>query len=208
MLRAAAKLNPELLEAHFNLSRALSEQYRFEESEVALRDASALDADSVSDWIRDVNRSDIVMAGGGFGREREIRRELAREWREQDADSDLFALWRRTMSLPLALVFVLPALFLYFIANKGGNRSRRIDSSWLSEPWETLRRVLLPGFFEAEEGHWAGALWALLIPVVLVAIPFWSRVAYGVPWALVPPAVGLGYLPLISQVAKKGDQSM
>ncbi|MFQ5525730.1 MAG: tetratricopeptide repeat protein [Thermoanaerobaculia bacterium] len=196
-LRLAVSLDTTLAAAHFNLSRALSEQYKFEESESVLRTASSLDAAAVSDWIRNVDRSDIVMAGGGFDRESEIRDQLASAWREQEANSDLFALWRRTVSLPLALVFVFPALLLYFIAHKGGNRSRRIDTTWLPEPFETVRRVFLPGFVEAEQGYWAGAVTALLIPVVLLAIPFWSRVAYGVPWVLVPPAVGLAFVPLI-----------
>lgn len=200
-LRQATGLESDLAEAHFNLSRALSEQYRFDESETALRKASSLNAEGVGEWIRAVDRSEVVLTGGGFSRRDEIRSDLARIWREQDSDSDLFALWRRTMSLPLALVFVFPALLLLFIANKGGNRSRRVEANWFAEPFETVRRVMLPGFFEAEQGRWRSALMALLIPLVLLAIPLWSRFTYGVPWVLSPPGFGLGYLPLIGLLA-------
>ncbi len=200
-LQQATSQNSSLAAAHFNLSRALSEQYKFEESERSLRTASAIDAERVGSWIRNVDRSDVVMTGGGFDREGEIRDLLARQWREQEANSDLFALWRRTMSLPLALVFVFPAVLLYFIANKGGNRSWRVEKEWLPEPFETLRRILMPGFVEAEEGRWRSAIVALVIPLVLLAMPFWSRFTYGVPWNLTPPPIGLGYLPLVGLVA-------
>lgn len=194
-LRQATGLDTNLAEAYFNLSRSLSEEYRFEESEEALRSASALDAVGVGVWIRTADRSEIVMAGGGFDRQGEIRGELARQWRDQEANSDLFALWRRTMSLPLALIFVFPAILVYFISTKVGNRSRRVERAWLAEPFETLRRVLLPGFSEAEEERWLSSFIALLVPLFLVAMPFWTRVTYGVPWALIPPPIGLGFLP-------------
>jgi tetratricopeptide (TPR) repeat protein len=197
LLQQATSLDPTLAEAYFNLSRSLSEEYRFDESEEALRRASAIDTTRVSEWIRMGDRSEIVMAAGGFNRQAEIRGELARRWREQDPNSDLFALWRRTMSLPLALVFVFPAILLYFISSKGGNRSRRVERAWLTEPFETIRRVLLPGFSEAEEERWRSALVALSIPLGLVALPFWARVTYGVPWALVPPSAGFGFLPIV-----------
>ncbi|MCP4202495.1 MAG: tetratricopeptide repeat protein [bacterium] len=196
-LEQATSFDATLAEAYFNLSRSLSEEYRFDESEEALRRASALDAVGVSAWIRTADRSEIVMAGGGFNRQAEIRAELAAQWRDREANSDLFALWRRTMSLPLALIFVFPAILLYFISTKVGNRSRRIERGWLAEPFETLRRVLLPGFTEAEEDRWRSAFVALLVPLLLVGIPFWARVTYGVPWALIPPPVGLGFLPLV-----------
>lgn len=199
-LQQATSLDPTLAQAYFNLSRSLSEEYRFDESEEALRGASALDSTGVSAWIRTADRSEIVMAAGGFDRQREIRGELARLWREQESNSDLFALWRRTMSLPLALIFVFPAVLLYFISTKVGNRSRRIERSWFPEPFETIRRVVLPGFSEAEDERWRSALIALLVPLFLLAIPFWSRVTYGVPWALVPPPLGLGFLPLVALV--------
>lgn len=201
LLEKATRLDPELAKGYFNLSRALSEEYRFDESGRALRSASELDAVGVSAWIRTADRSEVVMVGGGFDRQAEIRGELARKWREQDSNSDLFSLWRRTMSLPLALIFVFPAVFLFFISSKGGNRSRRLEPSWFDEPFETARRVLLPGFSEAEEGRWGSALVALLVPLVLLAVPFWAGVTYGVPWALVPPRWGLGLAPVILLLA-------
>lgn len=198
LLQRATSLDPELAKAFFNLSRALSEQYRFDESSEALRSASELDAVRVSEWIRNADRSEIVMVGGGFARQGEIRDQLARMWSEQERNSDLFALWRRTMSLPLALIFVIPAVLLYFISSKGGNRSRRVERAWFEGPLETARRVLLPGFTEAEEGRWGSAVIALLVPLLLIAAPFWVRVTYGVPWGLVPPSFGLGFLPLVA----------
>lgn len=200
LLQQATSLDPKQAKAFFNLSRALSEEYRFDESGQALRRSSALDAGGVSAWIRTADRSEIVMVAGGFDRQGEIRDELARLWREQESNSDLFSLWRRTMSLPLALIFVFPAIFLYFISTKVGNRSRRIERAWFAEPFETIRRVLLPGFVEAEEDRWSSALGALLVPLVLLAIPFWSRVTYGVPWGLAPPRIGLGLFPLVGLV--------
>jgi len=200
LLQQATSLDPKQAKAFFNLSRALSEEYRFDESGLALRRSSALDAGGVSAWIRTADRSEIVMVAGGFDRQGEIRDELARLWREQESNSDLFSLWRRTMSLPLALIFVFPAIFLYFISTKVGNRSRRIERAWFAEPFETIRRVLLPGFVEAEEDRWSSALGALLVPLVLLAIPFWSRVTYGVPWGLAPPRIGLGLFPLVGLV--------
>ena len=197
LLQRAIQIDPNLAKAHFNLSRALSERYRFDESGEALRRASSLDAAGVSEWIRTADRSEIVMVGGGFDRQREIRAELAQNWRKQGGNSDLFALWRRTMSLPLALIFVFPAVFLYLISSKGGNRSRRIERVWFPEPLESVRRILLPGFAEAEGERWGRALIALAIPLLFLAIPFWTRVTYGVPWAVVPPALGLGLLPLV-----------
>lgn len=197
LLQRATGLDRELAKAYFNLSRALSEQYRFDESGQALRNASELDAVGVSEWIRNADRSEIVMVAGGFARQSEIRGELARKWREQESNSDLFALWRRTMSLPLVLIFVFPAILLYYISSKGGNRSRRLERVWFSEPLDTVRRALLPGFSEAEDGRWGRAFLAILVLLVLLAMPFWAQVTYGVPWGLVPPRLGLGLVPII-----------
>ncbi len=200
-LRQATELDRSTPETLFVLSRALSEKYRFDESETALRSASEIDSERVAEWIRRQEDNRVVMAGGGFARMKEVRRELTSVWSERDAERDLTTFWRRTMSLPLVFVFALLAIGLYFIARRSGNRSRRIEPSWFAEPFETLRRTLLPGFFEGETGRWPAAVIALAVPLILLGLNFWSRIASGVPWSLTGSVRSLSFLPLILLIA-------
>ena len=46
---------------------------------------------------------------------------------------------------------------------------------------------MLPGLAEAEEGRWAWAYLALLVPVALATLPFLGHFGYAVPWGFGPP---------------------
>jgi tetratricopeptide (TPR) repeat protein len=179
--RKAAESAAAPAEAYFNLSRALSEQYRFEESEAALRQASAIDSGAVGSWIAAADSERVILVGGGLRRRHEIARDLGISWRKGRAGHSFAAMWRRTLSLPLALVLVVPAVAVYLLARRAGYRRGRSDKRWWSNRMETARRVFLPGFPEVEEGDWWRGLRAIAIPMALLSIPLARTVVFGVP---------------------------
>jgi tetratricopeptide (TPR) repeat protein len=179
--RKAAQAAVAPAEAYFNLSRALSEQYQFEESEAALRQASGIDSGAVGRWIAEAGAERVILVGGGLRRRHEIAQELGVSWRKGRAGHSFADLWRRTLSLPLALVLVVPAVAVYLLARRSGNRRGRSDKRWWSNRMETARRILLPGFPEVEEGDWWRGLRAISIPMALLSIPLARTVVFGVP---------------------------
>jgi tetratricopeptide (TPR) repeat protein len=179
--KAAQTAETAPAEAYFNLSRALSEQYRFEESEAALRQASAIDSEAVSRWIADADTERVILVGDGLRRRHEIARDLGVSWRQGRAGHSFAALWRRTLSLPLALVLVVPAIAVYLLARRAGYRKGGSDRQWWSNRMETVRRIFLPGFPEMEEGDWWRGLRAIAIPMALLSIPLAETVVFGVP---------------------------
>jgi len=193
-----ASAAPEVpAEVYFNLSRALSEQYRFAESEAMLQRASSLDSRRVGEWLSSVEASRVVTVSGGVAREDEILKEIGGAWRQGDVDPSLASLWRRTLSVPLALVLVGPAIGVYFLARKTRRRVSRHSEPWFDGMLERLRRTLLPGLPEAEEGSLLKTWVALVTVLGLCCLPFVGRYGFSVPLGYSP---GLGSAWLLSAV--------
>ncbi len=168
----------------FNLSKAHSELYRFDESESALRAARRLDSDRVNAWMRAETGERAVAVDGGLERVGEIRAELRAEWRRGEA-ATWTTLWRRTLSMPLALVFVLIAVGVHVASRGSGNRPAGLPDRWWPGRADLVRRVLLPGFSEAERGLWGRALGAVAAALALATLPA-AAIGLPVPWGLDP----------------------
>jgi tetratricopeptide (TPR) repeat protein len=186
-------------EVYFNLSRALSEQYRFSESEAMLRRASTLDRRAVGEWIVSMESNRVVRTAGGFARRAEIRNEIEEVWTHDDSNASLAGVWRRTLSLPLALVLAGPAVGVFFLARKTRRRNRRESEPWFKGWPETIRRAILPGLPEAEGGRIGGTWLALVVALGLFSLPFSAGFSFslllgyapGLPSFWILSAVGL-----------------
>ncbi len=183
--------------AFFNLSRAYSELFRFDDAVPVLARASAVNSAAVREWSKHDISEEVISTGGGLHRRDEIRRELAGVWKGGETDPSLVAAWRRTLSLPLAIVLVLPAVALQVLRRKAGNRSRRLDSEWWSGSAEQARRAFLPGVAETEQGHSLRALAALGVLVFLGSLSIHSWVGYSLPLGIDPRTAILGYIAAI-----------
>lgn len=171
----------------FNLSQAYSELYEFRESEEALRQARAVDPAAVSRWLQQATQDRMVALDGGLARVPEIRAELAREWRLGDAPPSWLRRWQGSLSLPLAVIFVLIALIVRLVTGSVGGRARQVRDRWWSSRIDLLRRVLLPGLPESEAGHWGRAVLSVATVTALATLPMVGRLGYAVPWSCDPP---------------------
>ncbi len=178
----------------FNLSKSYSELYRFDESEAALRTARRLDSERVNAWMRSESGERAVAVDGGLERVGEIRAELRGEWRRGEA-ATWTTLWRRTLSLPLAIAFVLIAVGVHLASRGSGNRPAGISGHWLPGRTDLVRRVLLPGIPEAERGQWGRALGAVAPAIGLATLPVVAIIGLPVPWGL-DPGSGLAWAAL------------
>ncbi len=178
----------------FNLSKAYSELYRFDESESALRAARRLDSDRVNAWMRPETGERAVAVDGGLERVGEIRAELRDQWR-RGSTATWTTFWRRTLSLPLALVFVLIAVGVHLASRGSGNRPAGLPDRWWPGRLDLVRRVALPGVPEAERGQWGRALAAVAVAIGLATLPVAASLGFPVPWGL-DPGGGLAWVAL------------
>jgi tetratricopeptide (TPR) repeat protein len=188
-LQQAAASPDAPAEVYFNLSRALSEQYRFTESEMMLRRASALDTVAVGEWISSMESNRVVRTAGGFSRRDEIRREISEAWDRAEAETSFSGMWRRTVSLPLALVLAGPAIGVFLLARRTSRRSPRVSDPWFGSGLERLRTAALPGLFEAENRMLGRSWLALLTALALFVLPFHNGFSF---------SLLLGYSPGVS----------
>jgi len=182
--RRAAESGPPNAAVQFNLSQAYSELYRFRESERALREARRIDSDRVNAWMRLEHPRRIVPIDGGFQRVDEIRAELSAGWRGAEAGSPWSAIWRRSLTVPMAIAFVVLAIGLRVMTRGSSRRAAGPASGWLRGSADRWRRVLLPGVAEAENGEWAG-LFAAVVPLAAVlTMPLLDAMVFRMPWTL------------------------
>ncbi len=180
-------------EAFFNLGRAYAEELRFDKQAPMTQRASQMADAEVREWLQADVSEEVISVAGGFERGAEIRRELAAVWRAGQGDPSLIAPWRRVLSLPLALVFVLPAIALNLLKRRARNRSRRIEPVWVEGEVETARRVLLPGIPETEEGRSLAALSSLILLLALVTL-LGRSLGYSLPLGYDPGFAPLSWL--------------
>ena len=166
-----AVLRPDTpAEAFFILGRTYAEQLRFNKQAPMTQRASQMADAEVREWLQADVSERVISVAGGFERGPEIQRELAAVWREGPGDSSLISSWRRVVSLPLVLVFILPAVALNLFQRRARNRSRRIETVWADGEIETARRVVLPGILEAEEGRSLVGLASLVLVLALLTL--------------------------------------
>lgn len=182
--RRAAESGPPNAAVQFNLSQAYSELYRFRESERALREARRLDSVRVNRWMRLEHPRRIVPLDGGFERVEEIRSELSASWRGTEAGSPWSAIWRRSLTVPMAIAFVVLAIGLRVMSRGAGRRDSRTPAGWLRGPADRWRRVLLPGVAEAENGEWLGVFGAVVPLTALLTLPMLDAMVFRMPWTL------------------------
>jgi tetratricopeptide (TPR) repeat protein len=171
--------------AYFNLSQTYSELYRFEDAGRALSTAQEIDNESVGGWIEGSAEERVVSLAGGIARTGEIRAQFFEFWRSDQVGVDWGALWRGSLSLPLAVVFMLAAVATQFVRRRSRGGSHSVARWWRGTP-DFLRRVLLPGLAEAEGERWVWSFVALLGPVTMVTLPFLSHFSYAIPWGFGP----------------------
>ena len=182
-------------EAFFILGRAYAEQLRFNKQAPMTQRASQMADVEVREWLQADVSERVISVAGGFERGPEIQRELAAVWREGSGDSSLLASWRRVLSLPLVLVFILPAVALNLLQRRARNRSRRIDTVWAEGEAETARRVFLPGILEAEEGRPLTGLASLVLVLALLTLLVRS-LGYTLPLGYDPGFGALSWLAI------------
>jgi tetratricopeptide (TPR) repeat protein len=188
-LQEAIELGEAPAQVYFNLSRALSEQYSFAESEAMLRTANTLDSRGVGNWIRDVTLERVVSVAGGLNRRQEIEKQLARAWR--GVESTPLVPWRRMLSLPLVLVLIVPAVGVFLLARRGRPRLPRRSEPWFTGSQERVRGAFLPGLVEVEQ-RWPVRAWlALVLSLGLASAPFLSGKGLPMPLGFEGPS-GVG----------------
>jgi tetratricopeptide (TPR) repeat protein len=183
-LEQAAAVAEAPAQVYFNLSRVLSEQYRFDESEAMLRRARTLDSRTVGRWIASIEADRVVGVAGGKSRRSEILGEVESVWRSDV--TDLAGVWRRTLSLPLAIVLAGPAMAMFLLSRRSRRRFPREAEAWFDGPVERIRNAILPGLPEAENKK-VGRTWlALCVALALFSLPFSTGYGFSVPLAYSP----------------------
>jgi tetratricopeptide (TPR) repeat protein len=172
--------------AHFNLSQAFSELYRFSDANRELRTARSIDSASVGGWLELVETEGVVMLSGGVERSDEVRQELRGAWTGNEKGSRWRALWPSTLGLPLAVAFVGIAGGLNLVIRRGRKEAdtalhaahRSTKNVWL--------QVLLCGLPELEAEWPVRAFVSLLVPVALVTLPLVGVIGYRLPILFAP----------------------
>jgi len=173
----ATAADPENAAAYFNLSRAYSEAYLFDEGQHALRQAQALAPDLVPGWMKNIEQR-VVVEDGGVARIPEIRRQLlARAAAAAGAGAGRLP---RAAALLLAVLVLGAAFGLRRI--RGAVDEDDTPPAAAAGRGAGWRRALLPGLAAAEAGAGWRAYCALLVPVALLLLPLASRIGYRVPW--------------------------
>jgi tetratricopeptide (TPR) repeat protein len=182
----AAAADPANAAAQYNLSQAYSESYMFDEQRAALRKAQELDLAGVNAWMAN-SQQRVVTLAGGMARIPEIRRELLADWGSggREARSGRLELFRRSLSLVLALSLVLVAVSLHLARRPFGYMERSV-AVFPEGAFDRWGRILLPGVASAELGEGGRAFLALLVPTALLMLPLFGRLGVHIPWRYDP----------------------
>ncbi len=179
----AAAADPASAAAQYNLSQAYSESYMFEEHRTALKKAQDIDPDRVNAWIGLQQR--VVTVAGGMARIPEIRRQLLAGWSGREARSGRLELFRRGLSLLVALSLVLVALALH-LARRPFGYTERAAGTFPEGALGRWGRILLPGVSSAEVGEGGRTFAALLLPTALLMLPLVGTLGVPIPWRYDP----------------------
>ncbi|MDH3403628.1 MAG: tetratricopeptide repeat protein [Acidobacteriota bacterium] len=190
--RRGVAIDPDLAQAHFNLSLAFSELYRFAEADLALRRAQEIDSGRVAAWLKQTPRRAAAEVAAGLERSREIRRDLKASWVFEDDGAAWSSPWRDYLSVPLALAGVLLAALVGRFLPVGLLEERASPLVTPAAGWGTLYRVLVPGLPDLEAGEPLRGLAGLVIVCGLLLVPWASAYGYRQPWGY-EPAAGLGW---------------
>ena len=177
----AGEAEPQMVEAFFNLSQALSRDYFFGKSHEALAQAQALDRGRVDQWLELADADLAIGVEGSRARYQEIRSALVER---SSADRPQTAWWSRLRGEPsilvtfgLLLVAVVIHLvrwrFGYALLSGGRGADRGIGSR--------LRRALIPGWRAIQQGHGVRAFLASALFVALISLPISSALRYRIP---------------------------
>jgi tetratricopeptide (TPR) repeat protein len=170
--------------AQFNLSQAYSESYLFDEQKVALRKAQDIDLARVNAWIAN-SQQRVVTVSGGMARIPEIRRELLEGWGGREARSGAAGIFRKGLSLLVALACVLVALALH-LARRPLGYSDRFAAIFPEGTFDRWGRILVPGVASAEIGEGGKSYFALLVPAAFLMLPLFGRLGVAIPWRYDP----------------------
>ena len=180
----AAAVDPGNAAAQYNLSQAYSESYLFDEQKVALRKAQDIDLARVNAWIAN-SQQRVVTVSGGMARIPEIRRELLEGWGGREARSGAAGIFRKGLSLLVALACVLVALALHLARRPLGYSERSADV-FPEGAFDRWGRILVPGVASAEIGEGGKAYLALLVPAAFLMLPLFGRLGVAIPWRYDP----------------------
>lgn len=179
----AAEVDPRNAAAQYNLSQAYSESYMFDEQNAALHRARAIDLNRVNQWIANSSER-VVTLPGGLARIPEIRAQLQTTWGRAEPLSGRLELFRRGLSLLLALSLMLIAVALHLARRPFGYTERPAEI--FPDAFDRWGRVLLPGVTSAEVGEGAKAFLALLVPTALLLLPRFGDLGVRIPWRYDP----------------------
>lgn len=178
-----ATADPRSAAALYNLSQAYSESYLFDESRAALQQARALDDARVSGWLNQQRK--VVTVPGGLSRTSEIRRELAAARHTGEGASTRLQLFRRWLSVLVALALLLLAVALHLVRRPFGYTDRPLYDDPDNGALPFLH-ALVPGLGSAEVGEGGRAFFAILLAAGLLMLPLFGQLGYRIPWRYDP----------------------
>ena len=105
--------------------------------------------------------------------------ELRSAWLEESTHPSLMDVWRKTISLPLALVLAGPAIAVFLLSRRSSRRREDGVEIWFKGLLERARRALSPGLPEGEQGRFVAAALMLFMAFLIAAIPFAAEFGFG-----------------------------
>jgi tetratricopeptide (TPR) repeat protein len=198
--RRGISLDPDLAQAHFNLSLAFSELYRFAESDLALSRAQRLDSGRVAEWLRKTPSRGAAEVGAGLRRSEQIRAELKVSWVLEDESAAWSSPWRDYLSVPVALGAILLALLAGRFLPRGYLEEQAPPIFDGNHSLGPLYRIVVPGLPELEAGEPLRAAGSLIAFCGLVLLPWVAGYGYRQPWGF-EPVLRLGWLVTLTGLA-------
>lgn len=174
--------------AQYNLSQAYSASYMWDEQKLALLKAQEIDLTRVQSWMANPSQR-VVTLSGGLARIPEIRRELLASWGRREPSSGGLELFRRSLSLLLALSLLLVAVTLHLARRPLGRSlgyTERAAEIFPEGAFDRWGRILLPGVASAEIGEGGKAFLAILVPTALLMLPLLETLGARIPWRYDP----------------------
>ncbi len=191
-------VDPDSPEAYFNLAQGYSHLFEFARSNDALEEAKLIDRDRVEAWeSRDAEAEDSgVGIDGGVRRASEIQQRLSAAWRASDRPEGVIDLWRRHLSLSIAIATILLAVTLHLVRQQLGTppdeEQRPVANRWL--------RALVPGWKSVGLGRGGRALLGIALPVGFATLPLVRGFGYRSPLGVDPGS----WLPAVASIGALG----